>query len=814
VIVTVSPSSLTTGATSVTLTVLGGGFVSGSTVEWNGVQLTTTFVSATKLTAAVPDLLVYTQGTTSITVVSPTPGGGTSNVAYLPVDQPESSMNFGAGTSVPAGNQPLCVAAGDFNGDGIADLAVGNAGDNTVSILLGNGDGTFTSNGTVSIGSVAIAIAVADFNGDGIPDLAIANNSSGSISVLLNDGHGNFTVKSTPTVGQFPAGIAVGDFNGDGYLDMVSTNQNGTDLFLLLGNGDGTFTAGTAPPNVSYAAAIVGGDFNEDGKLDIAVSDSNGIEVLLGNGNGTFQTPSIVSFSANYRTLAVADFNKDGHLDLADTSSENVVIYLGDGAGAFTLASTTDTTQYADGFGMLAGDFNGDGNPDVIVGLESFFSWPPVSVYILPGGGDGTLGTAQFIGGGNAATYQMAAADFNDDGELDVAFPVSSAASVYVQVVPVAFAPASLPFPAEHTGAQSVAIPVTLTNNTGGSLSFSSISVTGADTGDFIVSNDTCSAGVASSSTCSVSVAFAPMAGGARTALLTFVYGGSLTATVPLSGLGIQSIPTVTLSPSGLTFSSQAVGTPSGAQPVTLSVTNSVGLNITSIAITGANSGDFTESDNCGTGVAGNSSCTINVKFQPTDVGSRSAFLTVTDSAGDSPESVALSGTGSADAAFSITVPTSAVTIERNVSMEITVTIPSEGGTFSNPVVLSISGLPSGATASFNPSSVVPGANGATSTLTLYFPSSARGVPTGDRKFPLLPATALALSGLIFVVWSSSRGKLSRTLAAVACLVVLAASLVIAGCGSAQIPPETLNVIVTGVSGGVQHSATLDITLE
>ena len=184
---------------------------------------------------------------------------------------------------------------GDFNGDGIPDLATANGGvesfmappDSTVGILLGNGDGTFQPAQTFAVGPAPLALAVADFNGDGHLDIAAADSTG--ISILLGNGDGTFQPAQTYAAQE--GSLVVADFNGDGHVDIATSGGS-----ILLGNGDGTFQAAqTFASSPGYSLAV--GDFNGDGVPDIAftfVAPTAGYQgtlaILLGNGDGTFQS--------------------------------------------------------------------------------------------------------------------------------------------------------------------------------------------------------------------------------------------------------------------------------------------------------------------------------------------------------------------------------------------------------------------------------------------------------------------------------------------------------------------------------------------
>src|SRR5947209_5364783 len=193
---------------------------------------------------------------------------------------------------VPVGTQPLSVGMGDFNGDGRRDLAVANWGSNTVTILLGNTSGAFTqaSGSPITVGTAPQSVAVGDFNGDGRPDLAVANGGTSTVSILLGNGNGTFTqaAGSTIAVGTTPRWLAAGDFNGDGTPDLAVANEGSNTVSILLGSGNGTFTASGSPIAVGASPELVAvADLNGDGTPDLAIANtaSNTVSILLGNGN-------------------------------------------------------------------------------------------------------------------------------------------------------------------------------------------------------------------------------------------------------------------------------------------------------------------------------------------------------------------------------------------------------------------------------------------------------------------------------------------------------------------------------------------------
>jgi hypothetical protein len=239
-----------------------------------------------------------------------------------------------AGSPVALSGTASAIVTGDFDGDGIVDMAVANQSSGTISVLLGNGDGTFHAAPTTTV-TQPFSLAVGDFNGDGRMDLAVmsAISNSGSpsflvtdaVTVLLGNGDGTFTAaaQGSPFCCNAYA-IATGDFNGDGKMDIAFPIYDyrgfiaeGSSLDVLMGNGDGTFTEGAGSPlnNGANLIDISVGDFNGDGKADLVISGTP-VSIFLGKGDGSFTlavTPSIGDASGGY--LAVGDFNGDGATD-------------------------------------------------------------------------------------------------------------------------------------------------------------------------------------------------------------------------------------------------------------------------------------------------------------------------------------------------------------------------------------------------------------------------------------------------------------------------------------------------------------------
>lgn len=335
---------------------------------------------------------------------------------------PQRAFSLSAPAIIPAGIGPVSVAVSDFNGDGKLDLAVANTG---LSILIGNGDGSFTAGASLAAGTTPAQVVTSDFNADGRSDIAVVNSGSNNISIFTGNGNGTFQNAVNYAAGTSPSSVTVADFNGDGKADLAIADRGAPTVTILIGNGDGTFYGGN-PVSVGGAnVGITAGDFNGDGIADLAVLDANNnvVWILIGSGSGTFAPGVSFAVGTTPTGIAAADLNFDGKTDLvvSNAGSANVAVLLGQGNGQFQLPVYYAVGSAAEAIAI--GDFNGDGVADLAVANQGG------GVSVLIGSGSGAFAPAVNYGTGASLT-SLALGNFTGDSTEQVVAASPSTNSV------------------------------------------------------------------------------------------------------------------------------------------------------------------------------------------------------------------------------------------------------------------------------------------------------------------------------------------------------------------------------------------------
>ncbi len=280
---------------------------------------------------------------------------------------------FAARVDSPVGTAPVALALADFNGDSKLDLAVVNQGDNTVSIFFGNGDGTFTATQVLPTGQSPAAIVAADFNSDTRPDLAVVNHTDNTVSIFMNNGVGVFAAAPSLVTGAAPQALAAAELNTDGKTDLAVVNFTDNTVSIFLGNGDGTFSTKTDFPTAAQPTGIAAGDFDNNGRRDLAVTNFTGgtVSIFMGNGDGTFSSRVDFTTGTAPQAIITGDFNGDGIPDLitANQSANTASVLIGDGLGGFNFR--LDVPVGASPVALATGDFNGDTRPDLAVAAQT-----------------------------------------------------------------------------------------------------------------------------------------------------------------------------------------------------------------------------------------------------------------------------------------------------------------------------------------------------------------------------------------------------------------------------------------------------------
>jgi large repetitive protein len=368
-------------------------------------------------------------------------GNGIPDVVLMYYPNPVVSVFLGQGNGtlgpeeiVPIGVtmfQRWALQIGDVTGDGIPDLVAVSEPTSTVSVVVGNGDGTFQPPVLIPVGNAPRTPIIEDFTGNGRNDIAITNGYEGGISVFLQGPDGTLEQPPLLSIAGAPdtRSLAVADYNLDGNLGVVAPSAYGNDAAVYLGNGDGTLTeAGTVPLGIQ-PISVVTADFNGDGRPDFAAinASSDDLTVALGLGDGTIETPVSYPLGVQPTDMVAGDFTGNGFTDLAiATISDQVLILLGRGNGTFEppipLAVGSDPVF------LLATDFDHDGKLDLLA-----VNYRSDNISLLAGNGNGTFQPQVLLPAGIAPT-SIAVGEFNGDGLTDYAVTnyLSSQVSVYM----------------------------------------------------------------------------------------------------------------------------------------------------------------------------------------------------------------------------------------------------------------------------------------------------------------------------------------------------------------------------------------------
>ncbi len=457
----------------------------------------------------------------------------------LPGQSYGQNLTYTPTPSNPVGRAPQAITAGDFNGDGFADLATVNGTSDDVSVLLGNGNGTFRSAVSFGVGKIPLALVAEDMDRDGVLDLVLALSGSDQVAILKGDGKGLFQKVASQSAGKGTTFLVARDVNGDGWSDVVAVNSGRFgyyppfNLSVLLNDGKGGLQSPVPYENEDrdgmFPTGVLVEDMTGDAKPDLVVTWSqpswrspNGlVSILKNNGNGTFALDKVLKPGFTLSAIQGADLNQDGLVDLAVTSlfSDTIRIVLQREGGTFS-----ELEPIKVGFapvGAIFRDFDGDQELDLVVVNRDSNS---LSVFL--GNGKGLFTSAGHFGVG-ATPSAVVVEDFDQDQFPDLATASTNSDGVSVLLS----GGGAIPLPSVSTDHLVFEVPtghggpdpkiVRLSNIGLGLLKIVDVEISGNGAGAFSVAENTC-AGVAlrTGDSCTLQVGFAPPDQGSHHATL------------------------------------------------------------------------------------------------------------------------------------------------------------------------------------------------------------------------------------------------------------------------------------------------------
>ena len=761
----------------------------------------------------------------------------------------------------------IALSVGDLRGNNKLDIIAqstegaseapggGTLDQGIYQIYLGNGDGTFQKQTVVtpavSLGGPAV---LADVNRDGKLDL-LGSDGGGDILYFIGNGDGTL---GTPNIIIVPGAayqLAAADLNGDGFPDLVTIGGGvvpalNVPAIPLLGNTVDTTTALTS--SVSQAAPGTSITFTA------TVTPASGTAVPTGNvgffdggtelGTGTLNGSGVSTYATTSLALGthsiVAAYNGDANFTISTsdtltiTIANNPVPVAGVSPSSLTFTNQALNTSSAAQTITLS---NTGAAPLAISGITvtgtnaGDFSQTTTCGPTLSAPGNCTISVTFKPTASGARSASVSIADNAAGSPQSVALSGTGAAA---GTPTASLAPTSLTFASQNLNTSSTAQSVTLSNTGTAALTISGITIGGTNAGDFSQTN-TCGASVAASANCTISVTFKPTASGARSASVSVADNATGSPqSVALSGTGAATgTPTATLSPMSLAFPDQVITTPSTAETVKLSNTSNAALTISGITFTGANANDFTETDNCGTSVAANANCTINIVFKPVASGARAAAISIADNATGSPQTAALSGNGLDISGGAAPSGFTGATVIQGETANYSLQVNAMGGSPSDKInyTVTCSGAPTNATC-IAPSSTLIVSPGTPSTFVVSvstgstIASTAPGARVTDPPSDLrrmIYGFALALFTIVALLWRRARLAVHITGAATGrllplrhagslALLLLVAFFVVSCAGSGtskDVAPGTYQLTVTIASGSDTHTVPLTLVV-